>query len=92
MNAILSPSTTKRITQDEALDLLLHADILELGHRAESVKTRFHQPTDPVTFVIDRNVNYTNICNVDCMFCAFYRHAEDEDAYTLSYEQIKPKI
>lgn len=92
MATLFSPVSTNRITPDEALDLLRHADLFELGLRAEAVKSRFHAADDPVTFVIDRNVNYTNICNVDCMFCAFYRHKEDADAYTLTYEQIKPKI
>ncbi len=92
MATLSLPISHQRITPDEALNLLLHGDLLELGLMAEAVKARYHQPTDPVTFVIDRNVNYTNICNVDCMFCAFYRHKEDEDAYTLTYQQIKPKI
>lgn len=92
MATLVSPALEKRLSPDAALDLLLHADLLELGMMAEQAKLRFHAPADPVTFVIDRNVNYTNICNVDCMFCAFYRHKEDEDAYTLTYEQIKPKV
>jgi cyclic dehypoxanthinyl futalosine synthase len=82
----------KRLTPDKALALFLNADLLELGAMAEEAKLAYHQPSDPITFVIDRNVNYTNICNVDCMFCAFYRHKEAPDAYTLTYEQIKPKI
>jgi cyclic dehypoxanthinyl futalosine synthase len=92
MTSTLSPVKQTRLTPDEALDLFLHADLMELGLRAEAVKARYHTADDPITFVIDRNVNYTNICNVDCMFCAFYRHKEDADAYTLTYEQIKPKI
>lgn len=92
MVTVSPPLQQQRITPDDALDLLLHGDLLELGIRAQTVKEQFHKADDPVTFVIDRNVNYTNICNVDCMFCAFYRHKDDPDAYTLTYEQIKPKI
>ncbi len=87
-----SVTSDKRITKEEALALLEHGDLLTLGLQAEAVKARYHKPEDPVTFVIDRNVNYTNVCNVDCMFCAFYRHKDDPDAYTLTYAQIKPKI
>lgn len=82
----------KRMTPDEALALFQKADLFELGILAEEVKNRIHGPQAPVTFVIDRNVNYTNICNVDCMFCAFYRHADAEDAYTLDYAEIKQKV
>ncbi|MDH4378582.1 MAG: cyclic dehypoxanthinyl futalosine synthase [Vampirovibrionales bacterium] len=86
---ILSP---KRIDANEALHLFQHADLLSLGAMAESVKKKFHDENAPITFVIDRNINYTNICNVDCGFCAFYRHEDAPDAYTLTYDQIKPKI
>ena len=50
--------------------------------------------TDPsvVTYLIDRNINYTNICNVGCNFCAFYRTPRQGDAYTLSFEQISEKV
>lgn len=95
----LSPSqnpvqkAVARISEQDALDLFLHADLLELGAMAETVKQQLHPSDLPVTFVIDRNLNYTNVCNVDCMFCAFYRHEGDADAYVLDYEtQIKPRI
>lgn len=81
----------RRIDQDEALRLFREADLFELGIMAQEVKRRFHPDGSPVTFVIDRNVNYTNVCNVDCLFCAFYRHKDDADAYTLEYFQIKEK-
>ena len=80
-----------RIDQDEALRLFREASLFELGIMAEETKRRFHPEGSPVSFVIDRNVNYTNVCNVDCLFCAFYRHKEDADAYTLEYFQIKEK-
>jgi cyclic dehypoxanthinyl futalosine synthase len=80
-----------RLDQDEALRLFREASLFELGIRAEEVRQRFHPEGSPVSFVIDRNVNYTNVCNVDCLFCAFYRHQDDADAYTLEYFQIKEK-
>jgi cyclic dehypoxanthinyl futalosine synthase len=83
--------THVRLNQEEALDLFENASLFELGILAESVKQTFHGSTAPYTFVIDRNVNYTNVCNIDCSFCAFYRHADANDAYTLEYFQIKEK-
>jgi cyclic dehypoxanthinyl futalosine synthase len=85
------PASVNRIDQNEALRLFREASLFELGIMAEEVKRRFHPEGKPVTFVIDRNVNYTNVCNVDCLFCGFYRHKEDADAYTLNYAQIKEK-
>ncbi|GKT33816.1 F420, menaquinone cofactor biosynthesis like protein, partial [Aduncisulcus paluster] len=58
---------------------------------ASAKKLELH-PEKITTFVVDRNINYTNICWVDCKFCAFYRHARDEDAYVLTYEEIDAKI
>ncbi len=81
----------KRVDEAEALRLFREADLYELGIMANEVKEHFHGTDRPVTFVIDRNVNYTNVCNVDCLFCAFYRHEGEDDAYTLNYFQIKEK-
>ncbi|MEB3244641.1 MAG: cyclic dehypoxanthinyl futalosine synthase [Vampirovibrionales bacterium] len=73
------------------LHALFNQPLLELGLMAEAAKA-IHIPADaPVTFVIDRTVNYTNICNVDCLFCAFYRHEGESDAYTLDYDIIASK-
>lgn len=97
MSSLLTPKTPtvythQRVDRNEALRLFQEADLFELAIMAESVKRQFHPEGSPVTFVIDRNVNYTNVCNVDCLFCAFYRHKEDNDAYTLEYHQIKEKV
>jgi cyclic dehypoxanthinyl futalosine synthase len=81
----------QRIGFQEALALFEHGHLFELGARAEAIKAYYHKPEDPITFVIDANVNYTNICNVDCKFCAFYRHEGDGDAYTLNYDAIAAK-
>ncbi len=81
----------KRITNKEALDLIQNATLLDLGQMASARKQELH-PKKVTTFVVDRNINYTNICWVDCKFCAFYRHTKDEDAYILTYEEIDKKI
>jgi cyclic dehypoxanthinyl futalosine synthase len=79
------------LTADEALHLLTKADLLEVGKLADSLRKSRH-PENRVSFVVDRNVNYTNICESQCRFCAFYRTAESEDAYLLAYETIHAKI
>ncbi|RUM62617.1 MAG: dehypoxanthine futalosine cyclase [Sulfurimonas sp.] len=81
----------KRLTKEEALDLIKNADLKELGRLASARKKELH-PKGITTFVIDRNINYTNICWVDCKFCAFYRHEKDADAYVLTFDEIDQKI
>jgi len=80
-----------RLTKEEAVDLIRNADLKTLGKMATARKKELH-PKGVTTFVVDRNINYTNICWVDCKFCAFYRHEKDEDAYVLTYEEIDAKI
>jgi len=81
----------KRLTKEEALKLIREGDLKELGRMASARKKELH-PDGITTFVIDRNINYTNICWVDCKFCAFYRHEKDADAYVLTFEEIDAKI
>jgi len=81
----------KRLSKEEAIDLIRHADLKTLGRMASEMKAKLH-PEKITTFVVDRNINYTNVCWVDCKFCAFYRHAKDDDAYVLSFEEIDQKI
>lgn len=80
-----------RLDAAQALDLIRNGDLKELGVMASARKKALH-PKGITTFVVDRNINYTNVCWVDCKFCAFYRHGKDEDAYVLSYEEIDAKI
>ena len=82
---------TKRMTIDEAVDLIENADLKTLGQMALARKRELH-PQKVTTFVVDRNINYTNICWVDCKFCAFYTHEKKEDAYILSFDEIDAKI
>ncbi len=82
----------KRIGFDEGLYLLRDADLLTLAPLATHVKDRFNVP-DRVTYVIDTNLNYTNLCDAYCSFCAFYRtDPSDPSAYTYSVEQIMDKV
>jgi len=80
-----------RLTKEEAVELIRNGDLKTLGKLATARKKALH-PKGITTFVVDRNINYTNICWVDCKFCAFYRHEKDEDAYVLTYEEIDAKI
>ncbi|WP_169942284.1 dehypoxanthine futalosine cyclase [Campylobacter sp. RM15925] len=80
-----------RLSVDEAVNLIENAELNELGAMALAKKRELH-PEKITTFIVDRNINYTNVCWVDCKFCAFYRHAKEEDAYVLSFEEIGQKI
>lgn len=80
-----------RIERQEALQLLTGAELLTLGASADTIRRNLH-PDGRVTFVVDRNVNYTNICESKCSFCAFYRDKQAADAYVLTPGQIFEKI
>jgi cyclic dehypoxanthinyl futalosine synthase len=75
----------------DLLDFYQRAPLLELGAEADRVREQLH-PGDIVTYIVDRNINYTNVCVADCGFCAFYRRPKDAEGWTLSYEQIGAKI
>jgi cyclic dehypoxanthinyl futalosine synthase len=75
----------------EYLELYQRAPLLELGRLADLERWRLH-PDPVVTYIIDRNINYTNVCVADCQFCAFYRRPKDGEGYVLSYEEIGAKI
>ncbi|HJS74229.1 MAG TPA: radical SAM protein, partial [Vicinamibacteria bacterium] len=77
----------KRLDRAEGLFLLAEAPLLDLGQLAmEERRRRFPDPV--VTFVVDTNPNYTNVCNVDCTFCAFYRPPGHEEEYTHSVGEM----
>jgi cyclic dehypoxanthinyl futalosine synthase len=80
-----------RVSADEALALYRHAPTHLLGHLADAIRERKH-PGRVVTYIIDRNVNYTNICVARCNFCAFYREVGSSDGYVLGFEEIFSKI
>jgi cyclic dehypoxanthinyl futalosine synthase len=80
-----------RLSEPHALELYHNSTLHDLGQWALAASQRMH-PEDYRTYVIDRNINYTNVCTAKCTFCAFRRDHEDEDSYTLSFEQIGEKI
>jgi cyclic dehypoxanthinyl futalosine synthase len=81
-----------RINREEAKQLFSLAEFLELGSLANSVRKR-QNPNNTVTFLIDRNINYTNVCNTDCTFCGFYRpNTNHPESYVLSKEILAKKI
>ncbi len=81
----------KRLSSAEGRYLITDAELIELGRLANRVRFR-HNPEPRVTFVVDTNPNYTNICNTDCIFCAFYRKPGDPDAYWLTVDEVMTKI
>ncbi|MEW6305142.1 MAG: cyclic dehypoxanthinyl futalosine synthase [Verrucomicrobiota bacterium] len=87
----------QRITQADALRLY-RLPLEELGaladRRRQLARATAHggRGNDIVTYIVDRNVNYTNVCNVYCKFCAFYRTEKDNDAYVITHEEMDRKI
>jgi len=93
VNAILEKALDgERITDTEAVALLRSRDLVSVGRVANEIRNRKHDP-ERVTFIIDRNLNYTNICYTDCDFCAFYRRPGDtREGYLLPKPVIFKKI
>ena len=82
----------ERISDDEALVLLESRDLVAVGRAANEIRNRKADP-DRITFIVDRNLNYTNICHTDCDFCAFYRSPGDtREGYLLPKPVIFKKI
>jgi len=73
------------------VELYERAPLLELGRLADAMRWRLH-PENVVSYIIDRNINYTNVCVADCKFCAFYRRPKHLEGYLLSFEEIGRKI
>ncbi|MCA1562730.1 MAG: dehypoxanthine futalosine cyclase [Acidobacteria bacterium] len=81
----------ERLDRGEALELYLHAPTSLLGRLSDGIRARKH-PDGLVTYIIDRNVNYTNVCVARCNFCAFYRPVGSSEGYVLGFEEIFRKI
>jgi cyclic dehypoxanthinyl futalosine synthase len=80
------------ISRDEAISLYGELSFLELGQLANHIR-EIKNPGKIVTYLVDRNINYTNVCNSDCSFCAFYRHdPKHPDSYVLTRDQLSKKI
>src|SRR6188472_1821717 len=80
-----------RLTPETAKTLYLNAPTALLGRLADDLR-RFRHPDGVVTYIIDRNVNYTNVCVARCKFCAFYRPVGSPEGYTLGFDEIYRKI
>ncbi len=80
-----------RLREDQAMELFHNASMHDLGAWASAMTQRLH-PQDYRTYVIDRNINYTNVCTAHCTFCAFRRDHDESDSYTLSFDEIGEKI
>src|SRR5713226_780725 len=80
-----------RISSEEAIRLFEQADLLDLASCADRIRQRMH-PDNVISYIIDRNINYTNVCKEFCTFCAFYRVKGDREAYVLPDHVIHKKI
>ncbi len=89
--ALARATLGERLTPAEGVALLEHADLLELGAAAHAVRQRIH-PEPLVSYIIDRNINYSNICDSYCRFCSFYAAPGASGAYVLSRAALKRKI
>ena len=80
-----------RLTPEQGLALYHQMPLQELGELADR-RARVIHGNSIRTYVIDRNINYTNVCTAKCTFCAFRRDLDDHDAYTLSYDALFEKV
>ncbi len=81
----------ERLTADDCTALLMSNDIARIGVAADEIRRR-KNPGDVVTYIIDRNINYTNVCNVVCTFCAFYRRPGKPETYVHTMDEICERI
>src|SRR3954463_8463087 len=79
------------ISRAEAIDMFNSSDLIGVGMEADAVRRKFH-PDGVVSYIIDRNINYTNFCTEYCSFCAFYRPMGHKEGYILPKETIYDKI
>jgi cyclic dehypoxanthinyl futalosine synthase len=79
------------ISRKEAIDLFASDDLVGIGMEADAIRRKFH-PEGVVSYIIDRNINYTNFCTEYCSFCAFYRPMGHKEGYVLPTEKILEKI
>jgi cyclic dehypoxanthinyl futalosine synthase len=89
--ALATAQAGKRLSQDQALALLQEADLLTLGRLAQASRFR-HNPEPMVTYAVDRNINFTNVCTSGCRFCAFFRSPGSAEGYVLDKKELGHKI
>jgi len=81
----------EKLNFDDGIRLFQEKDILKLGEVADKIRAQFH-PDKIVTYIIDRNINYTNVCISRCRFCAFSKDVESNEAYVLTWKELRNKI
>jgi cyclic dehypoxanthinyl futalosine synthase len=92
LDAVLSRAADgERLSAADGERLVAEASLFDLGIAADAVRRRKH-PHDVVTYIVDRNVNYTNVCTTSCRFCAFYRPVGHPEGYVLSREELARKL
>ena len=90
MSLLEKAASGARLSREEAV-ALYRLPLFDLAAAADSVRRQRTDP-DTVSYLIDRNINYSNVCTIGCSFCGFYRTRRQADAYTLSFEQISAKV
>jgi cyclic dehypoxanthinyl futalosine synthase len=90
MEVLARAAAGERLTADEALQLY-RAPLFELAAAADAAR-RLRTVPDEVSYLIDRNINYSNVCTIGCSFCGFYRTGRQADAYVLSFDEISAKV
>src|SRR5215813_11008914 len=92
VSAILSAAREgTRMSSNEAIRVFEEADLFDIAETADDIRQRLH-PDNVISYIIDRNINYTNVCKEFCTFCAFYRVKGDPEAYVLPDHVIHKKI
>lgn len=91
LEKILTSDEIFRLTNDETLTLYDDAPLHQLMEAAHH-RRKLHNPTNQVTYLVDRNINYTNVCTINCQFCSFYRPPGHEETYTQTYDEIRERI
>ena len=91
LQRILSSNETFRLSVKETIELYNDAPLHQLMTAAHHRRC-LHNPSNEVTYLVDRNINYTNVCTINCQFCSFYRPPGHEETYTQSYDEIHGRI
>ena len=91
LHRVLSSNEIFRLSVAECIELYNEAPLHQLMEAAHHRRLQ-HNPNNEVTYLVDRNINYTNVCTINCQFCSFYRPPGHEETYTQSYEEIHSRI